>query len=424
MKNRVKLKYIANIYKGKKPNNEYSTQKVGFLPYLAMDLLRGRNVIPSYVDINNEKVVTVKSDDILIIWDGSNSGEIVPAKEGVLSSTMGKISLKSDNFNTNYIKYSLINYEADLRGSTVGMGIPHVNGEILRNLNILNISLQEQQKIADYLDVKTALIDEIIKKKQNLIQALDDKKKALINDLVTGKTVWNGSTFSKPKITKDSGIQWLGNIPEHWEVFNLKYLTKKVGSGVTPKGGGEIYSDSGIKFIRSQNVYFEGLVMDDIVHITPEIHNNMKNSAVKYGDVLLNITGGSIGRSTIVETNEELNVNQHVCIIRPNDKLFYKYLNYFLFSDYGQINIKEGITGGNREGLNFENIKKFKISIPLSINDQINTVNVLDSNVIKINNIKSKISTQIEKLKEYRQAVIAEAVTGKIDVRNWTKPNN
>ncbi|MGV0924108.1 restriction endonuclease subunit S [Empedobacter tilapiae] len=424
MENRVKLKYIANIYKGKKPNNEYSTQKVGFLPYLAMDLLRGRNVIPSYVDINNEKVVTVKSDDILIIWDGSNSGEIVPAKEGVLSSTMGKISLKSNNFNTNYIKYNLINYEADLRGNTIGMGIPHVNGEILRNLNILSISLQEQQKIAEYLDDKTALIDEIIKKKQNLIQALDDKKKALINDLVTGKMVWNGTTFSKPKITKDSGIQWLGDIPEHWEVKKLGHLGK-FQNGVSK--GGEYFGE-GYPFVNYGDIYKNPVLPENVLALAKSTEQDQIQYSVKAGDVFFTRTSETIDEigiaSTCIKTIEKAVFSGFTIRFRQDNEVIIKdYAKYLFRSEYVRTSLSKEMNLITRASLSQSLLKSLVVFIPL-VKEQLLMTDYLDSVTNRIDLIKSKISTQIEKLKEYRQAVIAEAVTGKIDVRNWTKPNN
>lgn len=404
----ISLKYLVDITKGKKPKYEIYEYNEGLIPYLSMDYLRGKNLSPIYVDETKDSIVKVNNDDLLILWDGSKAGEIIYGKEGALSSTMAKIEIKSPKVRKSYLTYFLIHSQPDIQGNTVGMGIPHVNGEDLKNLSVYLPSKETQIRIAEFLDKKTAEIDTIIQKKESLLLLLEEKKKAIINEAVT-----KGLNPNAPM--KDSGIEWIGEIPEHWKLTQLKYLTEKVGSGVTPRGGAEVYTEEGVKFIRSQNVYFDGLRLDDVVFIDEKTHLQMENSKVVFNDVLLNITGGSIGRSCVVEMNEEFNVNQHVCIIRPSDELNSEYLNFFLYSNIGQTQIRLGITGGNREGLNFENLKSFIIP-KLDIIEQELIVNTIKLKVVELNSIESKILAQIDKLKEYRQSLISEAVTGKIDI--------
>jgi len=142
--------------------------------------------------------------------------------------------------------------------------------------------------------------------------------------------------------------------------------TRKVGSGITPKGGSNVYLASGVPFIRSQNVLTNKLDLSDVVFISEAQHRKMSNSVVKSGDVLLNITGASIGRSCVVpEKIEEANVNQHVCIIRTKeDELDNSYLCHFLNSEYGQKIISSFQAGGNRQGLNYEQIRSFPLGLP------------------------------------------------------------
>src|SRR5690606_34596010 len=186
---------------------------------------------------------------------------------------------------------------------------------------------QEQTAIAAYLDRKTAEIDELIADKKRLLELYEEEKTAIINQAVT-----KGINPDVPM--KDSGIEWLGEIPEHWEVKRIKHIVSKVGSGVTPSGGANVYQSSGIPLLRSQNIYFESLRLDDVAYITKEIHDVMKNSKVYEGDVLLNLTGASIGRVYFVESwLGDANVNQHVCILRPNSGLKSKYLYYILRSN-------------------------------------------------------------------------------------------
>lgn len=404
----IALKYLVSISKGKKPLFEIDNYKNGLIPYLSMDYLRGKNESPIYVDEINDNIIRVYDNDLLILWDGSNAGEILYGKEGALSSTVAKIDIVSNKINKAYLTYFLIYSQPLIQSNTIGMGIPHVNGEYLRNLSLFLPSKNKQISISKFLDKKTTEIDTLINKKENLLLLLEENKKSIINEAVT-----NGLSPNVPK--KDSGIEWIGKMPEHWRLTQLKYVTEKVGSGVTPRGGANVYVDEGIKFIRSQNVYFEGLRLEDVVFIDEAIHNKMENSKVHFNDVLLNITGGSIGRSCIVDIKDEFNVNQHVCIIRCNDELSPELLNYILYSELGQVQIRLGITGGNREGLNFENIKSFVIP-QFGMEEQESIVSFLNKKVKDINVISSKIRLQIEKLKEYRQSLISEAVTGKLDI--------
>lgn len=354
---------------------------------------------------------TYDFDDDLITWttDGANAGTIF-IRSGKFNCTNVCGTLKPmEDVNLKYYFYYL-------QFLTQFYKRPDTNGAKIMNNEMGSIytlipPISEQTKIADFLDQKTAQIDTIIEKKQKLLQLLDEKKKSIINEAVT-----KGLNPNVPM--KDSGIEWIGEIPESWEVKDLKYLTDKVGSGITPRGGAEVYQEDGIKFIRSQNVYFEGLRLNDVVFIDENTHTLMSNSKVYLNDVLLNITGGSIGRSCVVTIDEEFNVNQHVCILRSNEKLLPEYLNYFLFADVGQTQIRLGITGGNREGLNFENLRNFKLPYT-KIEEQQKIVDFLNIQVNNTLNIEDKINSQIEKLKEYRQSLISEAVTGKIDVTNF-----
>ena len=149
-----------------------------------------------------------------------------------------------------------------------------------------------------------------------------------------------------------------------WEEKKLGKLTSKVGSGSTPRGGVDVYTTTGIPFIRSQNVLDNQLLLDE-THIPESVHERMAGSTVLPNDVLLNITGGSIGRSCVVPSNgfSEGNVNQHVSIIRLK-KDSPHFLQALLSSHRGQNLIYQGMTGSGREGLNFQSIRGFKINIP------------------------------------------------------------
>jgi type I restriction enzyme S subunit len=214
---------------------------------------------------------------------------------------------------------------------------------------------------------------------------------------------------------KDSGVEWLGEVPEHWGVKQLKYLTTHIGSGKTPSGGAEVYQDSGVLFLRSQNVYEDGLRLDDAAFISEAIDNEMAGSRVLGDDVLLNITGASIGRSCRVpEKFQPANVNQHVCILRAIEPSLAKWLSLCLPSDSVQAQIDFSQNGAGREGLNFEQIGNMLITIP-SVDEVAAIVYVVDCETARIDALVEKKTRFIELLREKRQALITHAVTKGLD---------
>jgi len=207
----------------------------------------------------------------------------------------------------------------------------------------------------------------------------------------------------------------LGKIPQGWKIERIGNASVKIGSGVTPKGGATVYLESGIPLLRSQNIHFSGLKIDDVAFISEETHQEMKGSQVKINDVLLNITGASLGRCFYFLEDcvfKEVNVNQHVCIIRPSHQILTKFLYYFLSSDIGQSLIFSSFRGASREGLNFKEIKLFKLGSP-SPTEQQRIVDHLDQESQRLNDLKTNLSQQINTMEAYKKALIYECVTGK-----------
>lgn len=273
------------------------------------------------------------------------------------------------------------------------------------------------RNIVRFLDHETAKIDNLIEKQQQLIELLKEKRQAVISHAVT-----KGLNPDVPM--KDSGVEWLGKVPEHWIATKLGYHAIKIGSGKTPRGGSEIYIDEGVLFLRSQNIYDNGLRIgsSECVFIDYKTHIEMAGTRVLEGDILLNITGGSIGRSCIVPISfVEANVNQHVCILR-----FKKNIREFIAYAMKSFSTKEQIdafqVGGNREGLNFVQIAKINICLPPE--EEINAiVEYLKIRLPQLDMLEKSMSNMILLLQERRTALISAAVTGKIDVRDWVAPD-
>lgn len=276
--------------------------------------------------------------------------------------------------------------------------------------------MSEQETIARFLDFKTAQIDALIAKKQTLLEKLAEKRTALISHAVT-----KGLDPSAPM--KDSGVAWLNEIPAHWAAKRTKFTVSYIGSGKTPKGGSEVYVQEGIMILRSQNIHDKGLALDDVAFITDEADSAQASSRVFAGDVLLNITGASIGRASIVPTPfPPANVNQHVCILRPILGLVIsEYLHLLLCSRQAKDQISALENGTSREGLNFQQVGGLLFAFP-PVNEQRKIVSFVSEKVRTIDRQCEKALSVIGRLQEYRSALITNAVTGKIDVREWQVP--
>ena len=213
------------------------------------------------------------------------------------------------------------------------------------------------------------------------------------------------ATDNKDKVLNVPNLRF-PEFTEEWKKTKIGDITSKVGSGVTPKGGSAVYKTSGHLFIRSQNVGNGCFLLDDVAYIDEATHKKQINTELKDGDVLLNITGASIGRTTVVNKNVEGgNVNQHVCIIRLLEDYSPNYICNYLLSYGGQKQIDSFQTGGNREGLNFEQIRSIKFFIP-SFREQSKIASLLSL-------LEERIATQnkiIEDLKKLKVAIRDKAI--------------
>lgn len=275
----------------------------------------------------------------------------------------------------------------DLELDTVNFdsAVPGLSREITYSLTLAYPPLPEQQRIAAYLDASCAAIDAAVAAKRRQLETLDDLRKAALH-----------SAFAN----------------ENWPAERIKDVAIKIGSGVTPEGGASGYLDEGIPLLRSQNVYFDGLRLDDVAFISKETHDDMVSSQLKPRDVLLNITGASIGRCNFVpEDFGEGNVNQHVCIIRVNHKLDHQFLAAFLASPKGQGQVLSSFTGASRQGLSHKELGLISIPLP-KLTVQHDIVEKISQQDVKQNHVRKNIEAQIATLAAYRKSLIHECVTG------------
>lgn len=411
--------------------NEWNVFK---LNGLALKITDGSHTSPIEIDESRFKICSVKhmkkdhfdyenalsiseEDYLKLKNNGCNpmDGDVLLSKDGtigktfvfnqsdlniVLLSSIAIIRCNKELLLPDFLKYFIENPNTILKlvGMKSGSAIKRIVLRDISNLLVVLPDLQEQQKIASILST----VDEQIDETEQLIVKTKELKKGLMQQLLT-----KGIGHTEFKQSE------LGEIPTSWSINKLGDLLNFVGSGVTPKGGREVYTNEGILFIRSQNVYPKGLKLDDVAYITVDIHKKMSRTIVKSKDVLLNITGASIGRCTIFPSNlGEANVNQHVCILRAENLLNPQYLMFFMNSTLGQNQILKEQLGQTREGLNFQQIRKFSITLP-SLEEQQKIVSILSTVDEQIDNYEQ----EKVKYEELKKGLMQQLLTGQVRVK-------
>ena len=216
---------------------------------------------------------------------------------------------------------------------------------------------------------------------------------------------------------KDSGIQWIGEIPEGWEVHRLKFLLSSLESGSRETGGGS-QLDEGVFSLGGEHINWDGtLNLDNSKLISEEYYHSMNQGKLKINDVLLVKDGATIGKTAILRKKEfeKMAVNEHVFLMRSNKRISPRLLYYLIFGDSGFKQIKITEVGSAQGGINQDFIAKVYFSIPEDKHDQIAIANFLDKKTAKIDTLIEKGKILIELLKEKRAALINHAVTKGLD---------
>lgn len=353
-------------------------------------------------------------DEELITWSVDGGGYFFyrPKHKFSVTNVSGIMRItKTDRYNYKFLYYSLVYQHTNQIFDYVDKAHPSV---IKKRYFVPEIGIKEQTQIANIL----SKVDEAIAQTEQLIAKYTRIKTGLMQDLLTKGIDKNGNIRSEETYEfKDSP---LGRIPKEWECVTIGDIADRLRSGVTPRGGSDVYQKEGVMLIRSQNVYAYGFKLDDVAFISEEINARMLGSQLEKFDVLLNITGASIGRSTYVPEDHPLsNVNQHVCSIRLKNTSLEKavYLSSFLNSVFGQNQIQQNNAGSNREGINYNQIKS--ILIPWFSNDREfeSFKNIISKTSIKI----ELFQTNLMKLQSLKTGLMQDLLSGKVRVNHLIK---
>jgi type I restriction enzyme S subunit len=280
-----------------------------------------------------------------------------------------------------------------------------LGGDAIRTSMFAMPPIQEQRAITYFLDRGTARIDELIEKKGRLIELLQEKRMALITQAVT-------KGLNPTVLMKDSGVEWLGKIPAHWEVKRLRHVGAAI-IGLTYEPEEVVGPNEGILVLRASNVYDGHIVLDDKIFVKRLVPDRL---ITKKGDILICSRSGSralIGKSAKIDNSlVGLTFGAFMTVFRSvcNDYLFYAF-NSTLFNYQSGAFLTSTINQ-----LTLGNLNSFTIPVPPSI-EQFAITAFLDREIAKIDALVSRIREVITHLREYRGALVSAAVTGKIDVR-------
>lgn len=302
------------------------------------------------------------------------------------TSTIRFKSLNEEVLNIRYFMYFLkTNYfKRQLQRLITGSAQLNFGPSHLKQIKVILPEIDIQNLIVDILDITQNMIE----KRQQQIEALSALKQSIFVDMF-GTVKTNNYSFKKSK---------LGD-------FALL-----VTSGSTPKGGSESYLKEGVPLIRSQNVLWNELRLEDVVFISEETHKNMKRSQLNNRDVLLNITGASIGRSVVYRGADfEANVNQHVCIIRLNEYINPYYLSYYFANEEFQKNVVNKNIGATRQAFNYTQIKNFDILVP-----DLSLQNTFEDKVKQVDKQINLLSNSLEQMNLLYDSILHKAFNGEL----------
>jgi len=409
-----KLKYLAEIETGGTPTkaDEDNYDENG-LAWIKPDNLDEFNPICDSKERISAKglkgMKIIPKGSVLLCGIGS-IGKFGIAKENLVTNQQINSVIFGENLNSEFGKYIIFSSKEELVKNSNKVVVAILNKTSQQNIEYPLPTLLEQTAIADYLDEKTAEIDKLIANKQRLIELLKEERTAIINKAVTC------GINADAKLTP-SGIDWLGDIPEHWEVKRLKYLVKifgrigfrgyTVADIVQPKQGAISLSPS--------NIVSNELSLEVLTYISWEKYYESPEIQIFEDDIVFVKTGSTIGKIAVIpKLDEHLTINPQMVVFKQiNINRKYLYYNFFLPNVNAEISISK--IGGATPAISQEKLNNLWIIQP-PIEEQKEIVEFIESKTNEIDSTVSKIEKEIELIKEYRTALISEVVTGKIKV--------
>ncbi|MGL4449417.1 MAG: restriction endonuclease subunit S, partial [Shewanella sp.] len=258
---------------------------------------------------------------------------------------------------------------------------------------------------------ETAKIDTLIAKQQQLIELLKEKRQAMISHAVT-----KGLNPAAPM--KDSGIEWLGQVPEHWEMIPLKYLCSFSGGGTPSKDNLSYWTDGTVPWVSPKDMRSQRIVHTSD-YITKNAVTESSTNYIDAGALLMVVRSGILQRTIPVAINEVVvTLNQDIKAIKFNHRVSVDFALYFITGNEKALLLEWSKEGATVESIEHEYLSCGLFPVPPT-SEQSFIIQYLSTEMKKFSKLEDKANLGIEILKERRSALISAAVTGKIDVRGW-----
>jgi type I restriction enzyme S subunit len=318
--------------------------------------------------------------------------------------------LRSTRSCARFLQYVLLSepFIRSVDASTFGSKMPRADWAFIGQVFVPVPNIDEQQAIANYLDRKTVAIDALIAKKERLIQLLQEKRQAFITQVVT-----KGPDPNVPM--KESGFNWLGEVPSHWRLLRLKQLSHRI-SGRLVYQPAQYFSDDGVPFIMANNVTERGISLEHTKFIPAEVNARFAHHSLRTGDVVM-VRVGAPGVTAVVGREQDgLNCGS-LMIVRRNPAFHSAWLAAVMNSPVVRAQIDVVQYGAAQEQINITDAVNFRIPTP-PLEEQRRIAAFLLRRTGNIDRTTDKLHEHIAVLREYRQGLITAAVTGKLDVSN------
>ncbi|EZQ04773.1 restriction endonuclease subunit S [Acinetobacter sp. Ver3] len=367
-------------------------------------------------------VYRIFPQDILITMMGtSGKCEIVPSdiNDGIIDSHLLRVRVKENQILPEFFKLLIdkspeISYQIQVFGK--GSIMHGLNSGIVKSLNLPLPSIEEQKLILNFLDHETAKIDSLIAKQEKLIELLKEKRQAVISHAVT-------KGLNPDVNMKDSGVEWLGQVPEHWEILKFDYAINTV-SDIDHYMPNSV--DEGIPYVMTgdlQDVVSE-IDFESCKKVAYSDYQKLSRKIKTTKDDIIFARYATIGTLSYVDIDKEFLVSYSCVTIKSNPlRTTGKYLSYYLKSQAFLQAIQQQINSNTQGNVGVDSLRNVKIILPL-LSEQDAIIDFLKVELSKMDNLIDKAQSAIQLMQERRTALISSAVTGKIDVTNWQNPNH
>lgn len=369
----------------------------------------------SCYQINKERYeedpyIQLSNGDLLITKDGT-IGKIAKVtnlnKPACLNSGVFVLKQRKEQFNPNFLYWLLSStLLADFNNYTsTGTTILHLYQNVFENMPLIVPSISEQETIASYLDEKCGKINGAIDVQKKKIDLLNELKQTIITNAVT-----KGLNPNAPM--KDSGVEWIGQVPTHWEVMKTSLAFLGIGSGTTPSTSKKEYytEEDGLYWLQTGDLN-DGEIIDTSKRITSLAAQECNLKFYPAESVVIAMYGATIGKVGLLKISTSTN---QACCVLPKSKRCIPTFAFYLFIGAKRQLLIDAM-GGGQPNISQDIIKKLKISIP-PITEQRTIVDHITGQVSKIDEQITKANRRIELMNELKQSIITEAVTGKIKV--------